>query len=206
MTKKRARREKGTGSISEDRNGKFVAKLPGPGQPRLGTYDTYDEADAALLEYIGDPTPPRRRRNGQDADANESRRVTNLIKRYLEEVQDGTDNAFVRLGRVPGLPKMTDDPALVEKAIQYHAEQASVTDNVLTELKTRQRVRDLKRGLVILREHGGGSEAYETFVADGASWAAENGIDYATFREMGVSAKALREAGITRSLQEALDE
>jgi hypothetical protein len=122
------------------------------------------------------------------------------IGHFLEECRNAktTPEGRVSLGALPGFPMHTNEPAIVEKAIGVYQTRAAAATSPIAELRARQRVIDLRAGLALLEAHPSSSSARATFLEHGAQWATDNGISYAAFREMGVPANVLREAGIRR--------
>lgn len=133
------------------------------------------------------------------------REVAHAVRALLEQYaaaaargKQGRVDEVVRLGRIGrGLPSSTRDPAVVEQVLAiYDAEVIPRAPNALAQLRARQRRRDLAAALEQLRASGNGSGPRAVFVEGGARWAAANGIEYATFRDMGLPAGLLRDAGI----------
>lgn len=124
--------------------------------------------------------------------------VGELLQQYRESVTGKPRRAVVGLGRIGrGLPTSTNDPDVVERAVAvYDAELIPAAPSLVVELKLRQRRRDLADAAERLRSSANGSGPRELFVRHGGAWAAEHGIDYATFRDMGLPASLLRAAGI----------
>ncbi len=109
-----------------------------------------------------------------------------------------SNNGKIILGALPGFPMNTEDPEIVERAIAVIETKASdPTITAMKELDFRQRIRDLRGSLAAL---GVGSDDTNRkfFIEHAAAFAERKGISYATFREMGVPAAVLKEAGITR--------
>jgi len=104
----------------------------------------------------------------------------------------------VALGALQGFPSHTTDPKIVEKAIGVLSGKLAAPMTVIQEIKLRQRLMDLAAGMERLSYEPAEDADRALFMAWGAEWATEHGISYGAFREMGVPAEALREAGITR--------
>jgi hypothetical protein len=126
--------------------------------------------------------------------------LSKAIGGYLDEVAGGYLNGSgkVNLGALAGFPGTTTDPKVVRAAVEVLQGKAEETVGAIAALKLRQRIRDLRLAAEALDARAEGSYYREIFVAYGAEWAETQGIDYETFRDAGVSAEALRAAGITR--------
>ncbi len=108
------------------------------------------------------------------------------IRRYLEAVAS----------RRPGRPVT---PATLEKRLQSLAAQIASEANPLKRIELEQRRLDAKRALASLEE-APNVEAHEAdFVKYAEAYSARKGISYAAWRAGGVSAAALKKAGISRS-------
>jgi len=124
--------------------------------------------------------------------------VARKIGQYLDEVAAGIGSSnAIALGQTPGMPAWTKDPAQVRKAAEWHRERAG-TEQGVKRLRTLQRVRDLEYAAEVLESEGEDETLEAYFIANAGEYAAANGIEYATFREAGVPARVLREAGIAR--------
>jgi hypothetical protein len=132
-------------------------------------------------------------------------RIGKSIAAYLDECRQiriaGKRRVGVALGALAGFPQFTTDADVVESAAVVFDSKAETAPGALKELHWRQRARDLRREADQLRarSNGGGDKARAAFVKHGKVWAETNGIEYATFRDMGVPAAVLAEAGITRA-------
>lgn len=146
-----------------------------------------------------EPAPAPRRKGSKPARPSPMA-LTKAVGAFIYECQAGYLNGSgkVTLGALAGFPSSTTDPETVRRAIEVMRDRIADAKTPITELKARQRVRDLEYGLEALEVRAQGSANREIFVAYGAEWAEGAGIDYETFRDMGVPAEALREAGITR--------
>jgi len=113
------------------------------------------------------------------------------IGRYLDELEAGAA-AGVHIG--PGRGISRDPDEIDAHAEKIEAELAESTSSI-KRLRLRQRVLDLRAVADAIRANDDGS-ARDYFVAHAADWATENGISYAAFRDQGVPADVLREAGI----------
>jgi hypothetical protein len=128
------------------------------------------------------------------------RAASNAVARYLDEVAEGaTRGASVYLGKLPGYPWTTTDPDVVDQAADDIAKKADAATSRLVEVKLRQRVANLRVEAEDLRAEESGEDAESEFVEVAAAWAEANGIAYETFRDMGVPARVLRAAGISRT-------
>jgi hypothetical protein len=143
------------------------------------------------------------KRMGRPAGPLSKKQLTNFtmsktVGRYLDLLADESEygrSGTVRLGRLEGFPAATNDPDVVEAAAAMISQTADETTSRIRELELRQRVLDLRAMAEELRE-GTALELEEAFVKVAAVWAAERGITYAAFREMGVTARVLKAAGI----------
>jgi hypothetical protein len=95
------------------------------------------------------------------------------------------------------VPAWTKDPETVRTAAAWLRERVTKEQGV-KRLRTLQRVRDLEYAAELLEEEPEADSLEAYFIANAREYAEANGIEYATFREVGVTAKVLREAGITR--------
>jgi hypothetical protein len=124
--------------------------------------------------------------------------VGRKLGQYLDEVAAGRSGSdAVALGQIPGVPAWTKDPETVRTAAAWLRERVTKEQGV-KRLRTLQRVRDLEYAAELLEEEPEGDSLEAYFIANARAYAEANGIEYATFREVGVTAKVLREAGITR--------
>lgn len=119
------------------------------------------------------------------------------IGAYLDEVAEGRGGVeAVALGQIPKLPAWSRDPAQVRKAAEWLRDRAAKEQGV-KRLRTLQRVRDLEYAAEELEAEPADSlEGF--FIANAAEYAQAAGIEYATFRDVGVPARVLKAAGITR--------
>lgn len=127
--------------------------------------------------------------------------VTRSIGRFIAECQRVALNGksgSVSLGALPGFPSHTSDPKILEKAIGHYQARLASPITTIQEIKIRQRIMDLRAAMERLSYEPADDRDRAIFMAWGAAWARENGISYGAFREMGLSAEVLREAGITR--------
>jgi len=186
-----AKRKHGTGSVKLTASGKWSARTPGE-QKSLGTFDTEEQATAALDSWIaGNPID-----TSEMSDAAMSKRIS----AFLDDVEAGNlGGTTVYLGAIGhGLPNVTSEPADVERAIAIVKEQAR-TGSAVHRLKRQQRVITLQRALAALTETTEDSRAF--FVKHAHEWAERNRIGYSAFRMMGVPVDVLTEAGITRTFE-----
>jgi|SRR5215471_1159193 len=127
-----------------------------------------------------------------------------MIGRYLDRLDEMSEQRAngkrhhkgVPLGALPGFASHSTDPDEIDRAadtIEARAQEATA----VKALRMLQRVIELREAAANLRETGGVDAVEQDFIAVAASWAAENGISYAAFRAMGVSAAVLRDAGIS---------
>src|SRR5215203_6042776 len=72
--------------------------------------------------------------------------ITKAIRDYLEEVRRPKNNR-IGIGHIPGFPGYTSDPSVVKEAILWHTERLSKETSLIKEIKTRQRIMDLEKGL-----------------------------------------------------------
>jgi len=102
----------------------------------------------------------------------------------------------VALGQIPNLPAWTKEPEQVRAAAEWLRTRATEEQGV-KRLKTLQRVRDLEYAAETLElEPEESLEAF--FIANAKEYADATGIEYATFRDVGVPARVLKAAGIAR--------
>lgn len=127
-----------------------------------------------------------------------SRMIGQFITECREARTNGKSREGIALGALPGFPQWTSDPDVIDQAVAAIEKKANAATSPVSELRLRQRARDLRREAEAMRtkteENGAGNRAF--FVQYGKQWADENGIEYATFRDMGVPADTLKEAGI----------
>ena len=143
--------------------------------------------------------PGRKKGHKTTAKEKAGRAATVAIGNYLDELaQGGKFAGSVSLGALAGFPTHTDDPAVVDEAANAIEARADEATSRIVELKLRQRVANLRTEAQALRDVETGEDAEAQFIAVGASWAEQNGITYEVFREMGVPARVLKEAGIAR--------
>jgi hypothetical protein len=116
------------------------------------------------------------------------REISKGIGRYLDELDAGA--LSVHLGPRRGLTRDPDE--IDEYAEKIEAELAETTSSI-KRLRLRQKVIDLRGVADALRQSTGPA----FFVEHAADWADANGISYAAFRDLGVPADVLREAGIS---------
>ncbi len=111
------------------------------------------------------------------------------ITRYLEECQT--------LGTRPRgqKPMAARKPETIRKSIAKHEAKAETAPTLIAQLKERSLIIDLRRAL---DAQGAGeiSDARAFFITYAGEWALKNGVSYAAFREMGVTAGVLKAAGI----------
>jgi hypothetical protein len=147
-------------------------------------------------------TPPAASTNG---DGRSTRAVSLIIGGYLDEraAHSAGRNGGrrrtngVALGALPNFPNFSSDPDEIDRAADAIERTATTDKSSLAQLRIRQRVRTLRWEAEMLRE--GAAQSWESeFVEVAAAWADANGIEYDTFREMGVPAGVLRRAGISR--------
>jgi len=122
-----------------------------------------------------------------------------IVGNYLRDIREGVASGMVQLGQMEGFKGSTSDPKVVRAAAEKLAARADETTSVLVELKLRERVRQLHEAAAMLDDVAHGQSSRDLFIEYGAQWADENGISYETFREMGVPADVLKQAGITRT-------
>jgi len=130
------------------------------------------------------------------------RQITLAISATINECRNGaTGNGHVALGMIPGLPNKTTNPKDVEAAIKYLTHKANKQTSTIAELRTRQRILNLRAELDYLNTAPEANTNREVFIAHAAQWATEQGISYEAFREMGLPASLLKQAGIKRGAQ-----
>lgn len=201
---RKPRRARGTGSVRASK-GRFEALAPGHPQRSLGSYDSEQQAldvlAAWLAEHAADePAEPRER-----AQPSSDTQLTKALGRYLDGFrkygpQRGS-RRDVAIGALPGFPTSTSDPAVVDNAADTIAERLRSGPKLaaIAELRQRQRVLDLRNEADRLRAMSNHSAERAMFVREAAAWAAEHGISYEAFREYGVPADVLSDAGIAPS-------
>lgn len=188
-------RARGTGTVKRQPNDRWTALRPGQGKGlSLGTFDTKEEAETALghwcMEHLAE-VPARAPREPSQAHT-EGRAVA----AYLEALRLralGKSEA-VGIGRVPGLPATSTDPEVVDRAAAHWQEQAAQEASILKELELRARARRLAEGAQQLRAK---PDLETGFVKYAASYGKRKGVQWETWREMGVPAEVLRAAGIS---------
>lgn len=140
-----------------------------------------------------------------NGDGRSRRAVSMIIGGYLDEraAHSAGRNGGrrrtngVALGALPDFPAFSSDPDEIDRAADVIERTATTDKSSLMQLRIRQRVRTLRYEAEMLRE--GAAQSWESeFVEVAAAWADANGIEYDTFREMGVPAGVLRRAGISR--------
>lgn len=109
------------------------------------------------------------------------------IGKYLDECRGDRGSR--------GLKPMTRrSPEKIEAAIaKLEAKLPDMT--TMAELIARSRILELRQALVVAQANGA-STSRAFFVEHAGAYAAQKGISYAAFREMGVAARVLKEAGI----------
>lgn len=123
--------------------------------------------------------------------------ITKGIGRYLRECAESPDPTGISLGALPGFNmKRTTDPDVIMQAAEIVEAKAREAKSYVVELQLRQRVRVLRRAADNFRGQGESSEAF--FVKHAKKFAERKGIEYATWREMGVAPAVLKKAGIER--------
>lgn len=126
------------------------------------------------------------------------------VGRYLDQLEAMSDarangqrfRTGAALGRLEGFPNFSSDPDEIERAADQIQAQADEAASSVAALRLVQRAIELREVANELRETGGVNEIEQTFIAVAAEWAEANGISYAAFRSMGVTAGVLRAAGI----------
>jgi hypothetical protein len=121
-----------------------------------------------------------------------------IVADYLRELREGGAPVTVSLGRLEGFAGVTRDPTVVRAAADKLSARADEANDVLTELRIRQRVIHLRGAADALERVAAGQSPRDLFVAHARQWADDNAITYAAFRDMGVSAEVLHRAGIFR--------
>lgn len=169
---------------------------------RAGSYMSEHEAVEAAASINGDGAPVlnnRRDEKGTRAPIDKSKRaITAGIGEYLNEVErdSTTSSGAVYLGQLKGFPHSTTDPEVVERAIAAVLDAARSSSSAVTRLGRYQRARELRDALAVLKQE---NESHrEHFIKHAAEWAAERGVTWGAFRDMGVSVAVLREAGVPR--------
>lgn len=121
------------------------------------------------------------------------------VKAYLEEIRTNgkarKKQSGVQLGRKGGY---TEDPKVVEKAIAEREARAAAEDDVLKRLKLEQQLINMRKELARLQGSPEEATNEEKFIANAASYGERQipPIDYNGYRQMGVTAKVLKAAGI----------
>lgn len=117
-------------------------------------------------------------------------RIARGLSAYLEECRR------LGLARGPGQkPLLQRKTETIEKSIVKHKTRLADATSPLVELTERSLLIEL-RAVLAERGEGGPSEAQQFFVQHAGAWATAKGISYYAFREMGVPAAVLKEAGI----------
>jgi hypothetical protein len=120
--------------------------------------------------------------------------ISKGIGRYLEELEQGRNGtSAITLG--PGW--RTSDPDEIEARANELVVEMAQEPSVIKRLKMTQRARDLLDHADRLRGEPD-EDARAFFIEHAAAWAEANGISYGAFRDMGVPAAVLKEAGISR--------
>lgn len=154
---------------------------------------------ARLLHEAPKPQAKAKRRGSKPTPMALSKAVGRFIEDCQAKGLNGKSHA-VSLGALPGFPAATTDPKIVAKAIEHYEGKITAEPmGIIRELKLRQRIMDLRGAIEWLSYEPAEDTDRATFIAWGAEWATEHGISYGAFREMGVPAEVLREAGITRA-------
>lgn len=115
------------------------------------------------------------------------RRESTAVRRYLEWLEDNRPKR--------GRRRTPESIAKRLAAIDDEYESTSA----LKALQLAQERIDLTSELEALENQDDGSEARAEFVKYARAYAQRKGVSYAAFREVGVPAEVLREAGISRS-------
>lgn len=193
-------RKPGTGSVFEQASGTWSANQPakrGRGKS-IGSFPSKAEAEAALDQWLVDnPQPEKPARSPRSGGHNAEHSAENrAVANYLEALRLkalGKSEA-IGIGRAPGLPATSTDPEVVDQAAAYWLERASQEASILKELELRARARRLAEGAERLRAQ---PDLEAAFVAHAAAYGKRKGVEWPTWREMGVPAEVLRSAGIT---------
>jgi hypothetical protein len=181
----------GTGSITVDKkSGRYITTLR---SRYAGTYETEDEAHAALDALIESGEIPAAGRARTKSAV--PRGDANAVAEYLTALAgNGRITRAVQLGALgKGLPQSTDDPAVVEQAIE-HIQQRMPDLTRLQQLHAQQRIIELRRAAASLD----GGNLTDRFVQVARAYGEANGIEYAAWRAMGVPAAVLKQAGVER--------
>jgi hypothetical protein len=109
------------------------------------------------------------------------------VKAYLEALRTNRPKR--------GRKRTTDSIQAQLTAVETQLKDASAFD----ELQLLQRRRDLQAELLVVDDKVDIAELEAAFVAVAASYSAKKGIDYATWREVGVEAVVLKRAGVSRA-------
>ena len=126
--------------------------------------------------------------------------IAHAIGRYLEGCGQGRRSRIVHLGQLNGFPNATEDSGIVRQAAD-ELEARAADASILKKVDLLQRVRDLRIAADELDEAVEEDADEKMFVKYGKEWAAarKHPISYETFRDVGVPASVLKDAGITRA-------
>lgn len=130
-----------------------------------------------------------------------ARQRTRAVSAYLRAIDLGQTNGSraIALGQLEGFPTWSADPAVVREAADAVAATVPDISSPTRRLLLIQRVLDLRAAADALEEADPAAALRAAFVETAAAWAEERGVSYAAFREYGVPADVLKEAGISRA-------
>ena len=117
----------------------------------------------------------------------EGRHQQNAVTNYLQMLKNNSKRG----------PKRTEEDVLANLA-STQEDLDSGNLNVTDELQARQRLLDLEEELEEIRNAVDADTVVSQFVEVAAAYSERKGISYKAWREQGVPASTLREAGITR--------
>jgi hypothetical protein len=197
-TKKRSSTRRGRHEASPKKKCKYCPARLHPNSINRHVRDSHPEKveDSANPEAS---TPSTATSNGAASTMAQSKAVSV----YLEECRQARigkrRRSGVTLGRLEGFPAHTTDPAVVDRAIAEIEQRATVEPKPLREIQLRQRIMDLRAASAALSNGNGDEHASkDLFVKYASNVALRLNLSYEAFREMGVSAAVLKEAGIGR--------
>lgn len=196
-------RPHGYGSIKLEPSGRYSTTYKSQARGRV---DSIIEAHT-MLDGLVRSDPPSRTAADDPLTGTSARRgghrpmppERQAVRAYLDELRERAlsgNGTHVTLGRLDGFPPATDDPDVVERAALTIRARADNAQSSLRELELRQRARTLEAAARRMRTAD--DSAVDGFIEHGAKYSIEYGVEYATWREIGVPAAVLKQAGIAQ--------
>jgi hypothetical protein len=184
------KREGKDGSVRHAANGRYTGNFKGK---HLGTFDTIEEAEAAI-EAAVQASPSARQRTGT-----RTRSGASAVAAYLKEVREFALDPKGEYIELDGDVKWSTDPDELERAAELLITLADDERIITRELALRSRVIELRDAARKWRARAN-SRAEVDFTEHAFKYALDHGIRWGAFRDMGVSEETLERAGIPRSM------